>query len=57
MFKKLLAFLPVWFLYYIGEFFGNWDCIYNSIYAYNIYEKCMLVSKRIQNWAHLKTPQ
>jgi len=57
MHKKLIAFVPVWFLYYTGEFFGNWDCTYDNIWAYNMFEKCMSRMQQLQTWANLKQPQ
>lgn len=50
--KKVLISIPTFFLYHIGEFCGTWDCNFDSIWCYNVYEKCMLWVDNLKKWAY-----
>lgn len=54
--KKILAFLPAWILFYIGDFTSKLFKYFDSTALYQIYNWCMSTSGDMQDWAGLKRP-
>ena len=56
--KKIIAFLPTWILFYIGDFTSNLFKYkyFNFTALYLLYNWCMTNSGDIQDWAGLKRP-
>lgn len=55
MVKKILAFIPTWLLYYIGDGVYRVGLI-NTKIGYKIYTSFMNMSVKVQDWAKLKSP-
>jgi len=54
--KKVIAFVPAWALYFIGDFISRRSFIMRFEWGYNLYNKCMTYSSDIQDWGNLKRP-
>lgn len=56
--KKIIAFIPVWLLYYTGHLISKtWETRFNrGGYGYDMYNTCMIRSMNLQDWAGLKGP-
>lgn len=53
--KKIIAFIPTWLLYYIGDFICTIN-LYNTSIGWRIYNWYMRKSLSIQDWAELSKP-
>jgi len=54
--KKIIAFIPVWVLFYIGDLISKTFNKLDSIILYRLFSWCMVTSSNIQDWAKLKNP-
>jgi CYTH domain-containing protein len=54
--RKLITFIPVWILYYVGHLTSKSFPYFGSPVLYLVYNHCMLWSGDMQKWSGLKRP-
>jgi len=54
--KKLIGYIGAYGCYYIGDFFCRIGYKLDYLFLYNLYNKFMLWSSDIQDWAKLDKP-
>lgn len=54
--KKIIAFIPVWVLFYTGDLISKTFTKINSVILYRFYSWCMEKSGDMQDWAGLENP-
>jgi hypothetical protein len=55
-FKKIVAFIPAWLLYYAGDLVSKVMGDIEREWPYTLYSKLMRWSMEIQDWAKLSKP-
>lgn len=54
--KKIIAYVPVWLLYYIGDLISNTLAWEYFLWVFVFYQWCMITSMELQDWAGLEDP-